>query len=474
MGLAFVPYYIKYLGIEAYGLIGIFALLQAWLALIDMGLKPALGREMARFSAGAHDAQSIRDLLRSVELIGLAIGTAIATGVWASSGWLATHWVTSKTLRPETVAAAFAVMGLVTALRFVEDIYVSTLVGLQRQALQNSITGAISTLRGLGAVGILAWVSPDIGTFFAWQAIVSLTSMSLFALSAYRVLPSVPKRPRFSKSALLGVWQFAAGMMAITGLSLLLTQVDKILLARLLTLEAFAYYALAGVVVNGLYTLTGPITGAFYPRFTQLATKGDEPGLCSLYHLGAQSVSVLTGSAAIVLMVFGERVLTLWTKNPALAARVAPLVAVMALGTLLNGLMVIPYQLQLAHGWTSLTLQVNCAAVVLLVPAIWLVVPIFGAIGAAWVWVILNVGYVIFEIALMHRRLLPKEKWRWYREDVGGPLAAALVSGFIFRRLIPSQPARPTEFLALLACATCVLAAAGLAAPAVRSRLRIR
>ena len=31
MSLAFVPLYIKYLGIESYGLIGIFALLQAWL-----------------------------------------------------------------------------------------------------------------------------------------------------------------------------------------------------------------------------------------------------------------------------------------------------------------------------------------------------------------------------------------------------------------------------------------------------------
>ena len=50
MGLAFIPLYIKYLGIEAYGLIGLFALLQAWLSLLDMGMTPTLGREMARFT----------------------------------------------------------------------------------------------------------------------------------------------------------------------------------------------------------------------------------------------------------------------------------------------------------------------------------------------------------------------------------------------------------------------------------------
>ena len=67
MMLFFIPLYIKYLGIEAYGLIGIFALLQAWLALLDMGMTPTLSREMARFTGGAHDAQSIRDLLHVSE-----------------------------------------------------------------------------------------------------------------------------------------------------------------------------------------------------------------------------------------------------------------------------------------------------------------------------------------------------------------------------------------------------------------------
>lgn len=52
MGLAFVPLYIKYLGMEAYGLIGLFALLQAWLSLLDMGMTPTLNPEMARFSGG--------------------------------------------------------------------------------------------------------------------------------------------------------------------------------------------------------------------------------------------------------------------------------------------------------------------------------------------------------------------------------------------------------------------------------------
>ena len=169
MSLAFVPLYIKYLGIEAYGLIGIFAMLQTMLNLLDMGMKPALGREMARFTGGAHNAQSIRDLLRSTEFISIAIAILVAMGIWAASGWLAADWVREENLPVEVVAHAFALMGAVIALQFVHSIYTSSIAGLQRQVLQNVVGTLTATVRALGAVGVLIWVSPTINAFFIWR-----------------------------------------------------------------------------------------------------------------------------------------------------------------------------------------------------------------------------------------------------------------------------------------------------------------
>src|SRR5687768_5840638 len=117
MGFVFIPVYIHYLGMESFALVGIFGMVQAWLALLDMGMKPALGREMARFSAGRHDAQFIRDLLRSVASVGLAIASVIAIGIWAVSDWLAADWLTAKRLPVDTVANAIAWMGIVVAFR---------------------------------------------------------------------------------------------------------------------------------------------------------------------------------------------------------------------------------------------------------------------------------------------------------------------------------------------------------------------
>jgi O-antigen/teichoic acid export membrane protein len=471
MNLAFVPLYIKYLGIEAYGLIGIFAILQAWLTLLDMGMKPALGREMARFTGGAHDAQSIRDLLWSIEVIAAGVALVVFLGVGAAAGWMATDWLKPGSLPTHTVTRAITVMGAVAALRFVEDIYVSSLAGLQLQVQQNVVTGIMATLRGAGAAGVLAWASPTIEAFFAWQGIVSLSTVLILSLVVRRALPVAPLPPRISITQLKSIWRFAAGMMAITCLTLLLTQLDKVLLTRLLALKAYGYYALAGAVAGGLLVLPGPITAAFYPRFTALITVGDPAALRIAYHQGAQMITVLMGSAAIVLIMFHNSVMLLWTGDPVLVRNVAPLMAVMALGTLLNGLMWMPYQLQLAHGWTRLTVVIQTAAVLFLVPAILWTVPRYGAMGAAWISVILNGGYILFLITLMHRRLLPHDKWNWYNYDIAMPLSAGLATALVCRVLSPEHSGRGALFAELFLISALTLLASAMAAPGVRRQL---
>jgi O-antigen/teichoic acid export membrane protein len=471
MALAFIPLYIKYLGIEAYGLIGLFGVLQAWLALLDMGMTPTLNREMARFAGGIHSAVSIRDLLRSIEIIALCIAILVGLVIWAVSGWLASDWLRAEKLPIATVAQAFTIMGAVTSLRFVEGIYRSAIIGLQRQVLYNGVNSALATVRGLGAVGILMWVSPTIEAFFVWQGLISILTLSVLAGVTYRTLPKAERGAQFSIPAIRGIGLFAGGMMGITFLALLLTQVDKILLSKLLTLSDYGYYSLATVVAGALYTLVGPITQAWFPRLSELHAANNQAELISKYHQGAQLVSVFMGSAAIIMIAFAEPILLLWTRDADLARRSATLLSILALGNLLNGLMWIPYQTQLAHGWTGLAIRTNIVSVTLIVPAILWVTPRYGAEGAAWVWVILNSGYVIISIHFMFHRILQVEKWRWYGRDVFQPLLiAGLVAG-VCTQFMPPNMTLPQQLAWLVLVSAFTLLGSALAASLIRQSI---
>lgn len=458
IGLAFVPLYVKYLGIEAYGLIGIFALLQAWLSLLDMGMTPTLNREMARFVAGAHTPQSIRDLLRSLEIVCFGLATLIGMLAWVASGWLAANWLQADKLPLDVVAQAIAIMGGVAALRFVEGIYRGAILGLQKQVFFNAVNASLATVRAVGAIAVLVWISPTIKAYFLWQGTMSIISVAILVVAVHGNLPASPKPAQFSRQALIEIRHFAGGMMATTFLALLLTQVDKILLSKLISLEAFGYYTLAGTVAAAIYLLITPVTQAFYPRFTELVSKKDGQELAKAYHRSAQLVTVLAAPAAMMLIFFGENLLTLWTENVVLAHDVAPLLALLAAGTLLNGLMHVPYMLQLAHGWSSFAVRVNLVAVAILVPAILSVTPRYGAVGAAWVWVLLNVGYVVFGIHFMYRRLLPEEKWRWYVQDVALPALTAALTAWLCLRAHPGELSKSAELLWLLMSGSLTLA----------------
>ena len=468
MALAFVPIYIQYLGIESYGLIGVFAILQASLGLFDLGMRPALAREMARFTAGASGEQYIWDLLRSCEVAIGALALLFASMNWAASGWLASEWIDTQTLPHQSVSWSLALMGLATSAQFVESLYSSTLAGLQRQVAQNAISSTVATMKGVGAIAILEWVAPTAMAFFIWQSICAVVGLGLSAMVVYRYLPSPPAAPRFSITCLRSVWRFATGLFVITLLALLLTQVDKILLSRLLPLELFGYYTLAGAAAGSLTLIVSPVATAFYPRFNQFVALGDADRLRAAYHQSSQLVSVMVGSVAAVLVLMTQPILTAWTGDTELAKQVAPTLSVLGLGTLMNCLMWIPYQLQLAHGWTSLAIATNTIAVMLLVPALLVVVPTHGMPGAAWIWVLLNAGYLVFVVQFMHRRILRSDLWTWYLKDVGAPLGAAFLTTGLSSLILPAHSGRVELVLMLAATLVISLGVSTAAAPETR------
>jgi O-antigen/teichoic acid export membrane protein len=439
MALLFAPVYIQLLGIEAYGLIGFFTTLQVWLTLLDLGILPTSVREMARFTSGAVTVQATRDLLRSFELICLGIALLLALALALGAGPIAVGWLNARAIPDAAAAQAIALMGVVLAARLGEGLYRSCLAGLQRQVWLNGASAILATLRAVGAVAILYWVDRSVQAFFIWQAGVSLLSVAVLGLAVHRHIPPAPRRARFSAASLASVGRFAGGMLGISLLSLLLTQVDKLMLARLLPLDQYGYYMLAAAVVGAMYMFSTPVTQAVYPVMVEQVAAGDEAKLAGTFHRAAQLLTAILSPIGLVLALFSRPLLFAWTGDAVLADATAPLVSLLAIGTLANTLLQLPYFAQLAYGWTGLALRINIGAVLILIPAILWLVPKWGGLAAAGLWALLNLGYLLLT-PIMFRRILRGEQWRWYVHDLAKPTAAALVL-LVLARLVPIDPA---------------------------------
>lgn len=465
--LLMVPVYLRYLGIEAFGLVSFFVTLQAWLAVLDLGLSPTLNREMARWQAGLHTPEGIRDLLTSMEFVYGGMAVVLGAAVGLGSSWVTTEWLQLQALAPATAAKALALMGLVIGVQWVGTLYRSALLGLQEHVWLGKLTVVLVTGRALGTWGTLAFVAPDVVAFVLVQCMISAIEAGMLAVHVRRRLPTATRRGRFSLDALRGVWRFAAELSAIAVLATLLTQVDKLLLAALLPLEEFGYFSLAVAVAGALSVVIVPVHNAAYPRLAQLAAGSDRFALATEYHRLAQLLSIVLLPCALVLAVFARELVLLWTDDKATAEHVAPVLTLWAVGTALNGVMHLPYAAQLAHGWPRLALLVNAAAVAILIPATLYWVPREGAIAAAWIWVVINASYLAFSVPVMHMRILQAEKWKWYLQDLLAPLLpaalAVAVSAILHRQIQPLSPAGGVVFMATTVLVACLAAAAATA-----------
>jgi O-antigen/teichoic acid export membrane protein len=474
VGLACTPLYIRFMGMEAYGLIGFYFMLQGVIQILDLGLSPTMNREMARYSVLPGKTGEARDFVRTLEIGYWAIGILIGCAVWYSAPYIASHWIKTGNISPSEVRRAVTIMGALTALQWPLSFYQGGLLGLQRQVLHNGITIATSTLSGGGALLILWLVSPTVSAFFTWQIAVSLLQAGVTTIALWGCLPRSDHAARFDPGITRNIWGFAAGMSGITITALVLTQLDKVILSKMLTLKTFGYYILAGMVGNGLSgLLIAPMFNTIFPRFSALVAARDEKSLLEMYHGSTQVMAVMILPAAAVIAIFSPEIMLLWTGSPEIADNTAPIVSLLVAGTALNGLMNLPYALQLSHGWTRIGIAINTFFILTLVPAIVLMTMHYGAPGAASAWLALNGIYMIIGVPLTHRRLLKGEAFRWFTKDVGIPMAGSLIIAGIARLLFPGFES-PSRFLSgslLLLVFALTVAGAAMCTPATRDFL---
>jgi O-antigen/teichoic acid export membrane protein len=436
MGVVFLPIYARALGVEAYGLVGVFSVLQASMSLMDLGLTPAVSREMARYRAGVRSPEWIRDLLRSLERTCGVIACVVIASIYFGASWFAAGWLKPVHLQTGIIESAVQIMALALALRWLEQLYKGALQGLEDLVWLNAAQIVLATIRWGGAYLVLRRF-PSVVAFFTWQATAACVSVVVLIGRAYAKLPKLGRAARFSWKTLTEIRGFAGGMFFGAVLSFLLTQFDKIVISKLLPLDSLGSYMLATNASMGLLQLVVPLSMAVYPRLTALAARNEAMLLEEIYLRACAWMAVLVVPASLVLALFSGSVLLMWTGSPELASTVAPLLTILALGTLCNGLMNLPYFLQLARGWPGLAVRINLVAVAVTVPATILAVRRFGAIGAAYVWLLLNVAYVIVTAHFMHRRILPGAKWRWYANAVVRPLAIGTVVAIIAKAALP-------------------------------------
>lgn len=426
LSILLIPVYLRFLGVEAYGLVGFYMVLSSVLfSILDLGIGATINRELARLSVNKESAGAQRDIVRTLEVIYWGIAIFGGGVVILLAPYITNSWIKAQNLDSEAVLKAVQLMGIAVALQFPISLYQGGLTGLQRQVLANVVLILTVTLRCVGAILVLWLVSPTIEVFFVWQAVSSIVGSVAFLVAMWCSLPKHVERARFRGNILYGVWKFATAISANAIIGIVLTQLDKVILSRMLTLKMFGYYSLAATVASAIWMIIVPFNSAVFPRFVQLYEMEQSQELRILFHRSSQILSIVLLPVCALLIVFSREILFLWMHDPSVVENCHLIVSLLVFGTMLNGIASIPGNSASAFGWPQLITYTNAIQAVVIIPLIVSLVYQLQGVGAAIAYVVMNSTYVIFMVPIYFRRYFREERGKWYLIDVAVPAFAA-------------------------------------------------
>lgn len=475
IGIAVTPLYLQYLGAEAYGLVGFFALMQAWMALLDLGLSPTLGRQAAYARGQDNGFDSFKRLLKSFEIIFFVLALIIVLAIYLFSDWIAESWIQAENLTTSTLIYCIVLMGGMIGLRWFAGLYRSGINGLEDQVWLNAANILVITLKFVGALLLLMFISRDVRHFFEYQLVIASVEVIIFALRFYKKLPTTQLSLgllAFDWITVKNIAPFALSIAYTAGVWVLITQTDKLILSGILTLSEFGYFSLVALVAGGVTTLSGPISQAVLPRLILLFSQGKKQEMLSLYAEASQFVTVISLSVSLMVGLYAETLIYAWTGDRQATEWGAKVLVWFALG---NGILAIgafQYYLQLAFGELKLHVIGSTVSALIQVPVIYYAAIRYGAEGAGLAWFSFRLIWFFVWTPIVHNHLVSGFHLEWLFKKIMPIIVVTVSTGLLIHNLfiLDLQQKRHILFIEMLSLGLILLFISGLSVKSIRNR----
>lgn len=445
--LVAAPIYISTIGLDAYGVFGIQATLLLFASLIDMGLTPSLTRDLARSSTELRENGKAHATLRAYERVATTIYFCSVLILIAVLPYILSKWIQNSSFPADRLVWYFQLMVFQVGLQLGINFYSGGLLGLQQHVKYNIINIVFSLIRFSAAV-LGAILYSDLSAVLLAGLPFSLCQLVVTRYMILRAVSGDTAPASFSHSQVNLRYSF--GVACIVLFSLILTQSDKLIVGRYLSLSDLGLYTLAGTFASVVGKPVAPLLATLSPRMTQLIEMGNTKELVRLYHGSSQIAAILVFPMTLALLVFSPDLSSFLPIKESQRAIFVEVFCLLLAGHALNSLVILPYGLSLSYGWTSYGIWQNSLACIFYLPGLYLLLQSRGLEGVATAWFLLNALFFIVSVPFLHSKLLIAELRPWYLRDNFPSFCISILMSTLVFFLVPSAIPGPFRWLAPL------------------------
>jgi len=379
-----IPLLIHGIGTERFGILSLVWVFVGYFSLFDLGLGKAVTKLVAE-KIGTDQEEQIPPLVWTSALLMLALSIVGLVILLVISPWLVTNVLkVSPRFEQETIssfkAIAFSLPFIIntSALRGV-------LIAYQRFGLVNAIRVPQGIINFLGPLAVLPFTSSlvaIVSVLVGLRVLVWLAHLYV-CLKHY---PLLCQNIVCKRSLVRPLLNFGGWMTVTNIVSPLMTYLDRFFIASVISATAVAFYAAPYQVVTKLLIVPGALLGVFFPAFSSALSRDGERAK-QLFENGLQAILFVLFPVVLIILFFAHEGLLLWLGNE-FAEKSAVVLQLLVVGILVNSLTLVPFTFLQSAGRPDLTAKFHLLEFPLYIMVLCFVLPRYGIVGAAGVWVV--------------------------------------------------------------------------------------
>jgi O-antigen/teichoic acid export membrane protein len=380
IGLICIPYVIRTLGTEVFGILSIAWMLLGYMSAFDLGLTRATTKFVAE-AVGNGDHEQVPSLIWTSVIFQLFFGLIGTLLFLFSSHFLVTRVFKIPLPLMTDAEKAFQLLAIAVPIILVTNCLRGALEARQQFHLINYIKVVIN---------ILMFSSPFLLIPFGGRLpsiILLMIILRFVAMIVYLELTLSPLRQgkqnrTFDRATLRRLLRYGGWVTVSNVTGPLLIYADRFAIGALLSVSALAYYTGPADVLSRCLVIPASLGSTLFPAFSSLQASGAMEKLEDFYARSLKYLVVVMGPPLLLLAVFSRDILFFWL-GPVFANNGAIPLRILALATFVTSLALIPYGLLQGAGRPDITAVFHVLELPVHLGLTWLLVTKFGITGAA-------------------------------------------------------------------------------------------
>jgi O-antigen/teichoic acid export membrane protein len=380
IGVVCIPYVIRTLGTDAFGILAIAWMLLGYMSLFDLGLTRATTKFVAE-AVGSGDHHEIPSLIWTSVIFQLLFGLlGAALFLWKTT-FLATRVFKIPPALIGEAERGFQFLAIAVPIVLVTNCLRGVLEARQQFHLINYIK-VLTNIFMFSSPFLLIPFGGRLSSIILLMMVLRFIAMAVYLYLCLAPLYEAGKRITFNRALLVRLLRYG-GWVTVSNLSgPLLVYADRFAIGALLSVGALAYYTGPADMVNRALVIPASLGSTLFPAFSSLQAVGAMPKLEDFYARSLKYLVVVMGPPLLLVGVFSRDILVRWL-GPVFAQNGAVPLRILAFGIFLSSIGLVPYGLLQGAGRPDITAIFHLLELPVHLTLVWLLVSKFGLVGAA-------------------------------------------------------------------------------------------